>query len=292
MSATNSSSETYICIRCVIPPELEEELPELLAPWPVLGTEIGEASSDGVRVTVYVDGTAGDAADGIQGLLMSHGAEDVELGSLEADDWMAGFREQIRPFAVGGHWWIDPRPDQPTAAPAGRRRLVVEPRTAFGSGTHESTRGILVELEDLRVEGQRVLDVGTGSGILAVAAESLGAKWVIGLDIDPSAVSVAFDVVRQQEWWSHVSLVLGSLDCLGGAEFDIVMCNMIASKFLPLAGDLRSSLAPAGVAVFSGLLESEAEPVCTALNEVGFSIAKRRDDGDWTSLTAVAAPMP
>lgn len=280
--------ESYLSIRCVIPLELEDELPELLAPWPMLGTEIGDVSAGGVRVTVYFDGGDTAGADGVRHLLMSLGVEDIEFGSLEPDDWLAGFRERTRPFEVGRRWWIDPRPDRPTAAPAGRQRLIVEPRMAFGSGTHESTRAILIALEDLRVDGRRVLDVGTGSGILALAAESLGAEWVVGLDIDPSAISVAFEVSRQQEWRSCMSFVLGSVDCLVGADFDIVMCNMIASNFLPLAGDLRNALAPAGVAVFSGLLASEAEMVSAALAEAGFSITSRHDDGDWSSLRASA----
>lgn len=286
------TTDRFICVHAIIPPQLEDQLPELLAQWPVLGTEIGEASRDGIHATVFFDGVEVDIAERVRQVLTSHGAEDVRLASLEPADWLAGFREQIRPFEVGRHWWIDPHPDRPTAAPAGRRRLVVEPRMAFGSGTHESTRAILVELEDLEVEGRRVLDVGTGSGILALAAESLGAAWVVGLDIDPSAVSVAFEVLGQQDWRSRVKLVLGSVDCLGGAEFDIVTCNMIASNFLPLVGDLRSSLASSGVAVFSGLLASEAEKVSAALTEAGFSISSRRDDGDWASLTAAAAPIP
>ena len=284
--------DTYLSIRCVIPAELEEELPELLASWPVLGTEIGECSELGVLVTVYFAGGENDGADGVRRLLKARGAQDIEHQLLEADDWLAGFREQIRPFEVGDHWWIDPHPDRPTAAPAGRRRLVVEPSMAFGTGTHESTRAILVELEDLEVDGRRVLDVGTGSGILALAAESLGADWVVGLEIDPSAIWVAGEVSRQQEWRSRANFVLGSVDCLGGSEFDIVVCNMIASSFLPLAGDLRRSLAPTGVAVFSGLLASEAGLVSAALIQAGYSITSRRDDGDWASLKAAAATTP
>jgi ribosomal protein L11 methyltransferase len=149
-----------------------------------------------------------------------------------------------------------------------------------------------MELEELEVDGRRVLDVGTGSGILALAAESLGAEWVVGLDVDPAAVWVAFEIAHQQEWRSRVSFVLGSVDCLGGAEFDIVVCNMIASNFLALAGELRNSLAPTSVAVFSGLLASEAESVFGKLTQAGFAITSRRDDGDWASLTATAAPMP
>jgi ribosomal protein L11 methyltransferase len=284
--------EPYLCVRALIPPELEEELPWLLAQWPVLGTEIGQALGDSLRVTVYLDGAEVESAQGVRRLLMAHGAEDVELRTVEPEDWLAGFRAQLRPFEVGRLWWIDPHPDQPTAAPAGRQRLVVEPRTAFGTGTHESTRAVLMELEELEVGGRRVLDIGTGSGILALAAESLGAEWVVGLDVDPSAIWVAFEVARQQEWQSRVRLVLGSVDCLGEAEFDIVVCNMIAANFLTLVSDLRSSLAPAGVAVFSGLLATEAESVSEALTQAGFTITSRRDDGEWASLTAAATPIP
>jgi len=284
--------ESYICIRCVIPPELEEELPELLAPWSILGTEIDTVPDGRTRATVYLPESDVSGARAVRNLLREGGGGEVEEGLIPADDWLGNYRQQVQPFPVGRRWWIDPHPDRPTAAPEGRQRLVVEPRMAFGTGTHESTRAILTVLEELDVDGRRVLDVGTGSGILALAAESLGAEWVVGLDIDPSAVWVAVEVTRQQEWRSRVRLVLGSVDCLGEAEFDIVVCNMIASNFLPLVGDLRSFLAPAGVAVFSGLLASEATSVCRALTRTGFAITSQHDDGDWASLTAAAVPIP
>jgi ribosomal protein L11 methyltransferase len=167
--------------------------------------------------------------------------------------------------------------------------LVIEPRMAFGTGTHESTRAILVALEDIEVNGRRVLDVGTGSGILALAAECMGAESVVGLDIDETAIWVAFDTARQQEWSSRAIFVLGSLECIGGAEFDILMCNMISSSLLPLVGDLRNLLAAKGVAVVSGLLASEVESVSRALTEAGFAIESQCTLGEWASLKAVAA---
>ncbi len=284
--------ETYLRIRCVIPPELEDELPELLAPWPVLGTEVGETSDSGVGVAVYLDGAEVEGADGVRCLLMANGAEDVEHELVESADWLAGFRESVRPFEVGRLWWIDPHPDQPTAAPSGRRRLVVEPRMAFGTGSHESTQAILVALEDIEVNGRRVLDVGTGSGILALAAESLGADTVVGLDIDETALWVAFETAQQQEWVPRVSFILGPVECIGDTEFDIVMCNMITSSFLPLVRELRRRLAPAGIAVFSGLLATEVGLVSQVLTEAGFVIPSHSVHGDWASLVAVAVAVP
>ena len=284
--------DTYISIRCVIPADLEEELPELLAPQGVLGTEIGDRLDRGVIVTVYLPGTDLDGADRLCRLLVDQGASDVSRELLEAADWLAGFRDSVRPFEVGQRWWIDPHPDRPTAAPSGRLRLVIEPRMAFGTGSHESTQAILMALEDIAVNGRRVLDVGTGSGILALAAECSGADSVVALDIDETAIWVARETAAIQEWSPRVIYVLGPVDCFGGAEFDIVMCNMITSIFLPLAGEIRSRLAPAGISVFSGLLASEVESVSGALAEAGFAIRSQSILGEWASLVAVAARRP
>jgi len=292
MAGTKKIPDTYISIRCVIPADLEEELPELLAPWGVLGTEIGGRSDRGVIVTVYLPGVDPGDGDGVCRLLVDQGASDVARELLEAVDWLAGFRESIRPFEVGKCWWIDPHPDRPTAAPSGRRRLAIEPRMAFGTGSHESTQAILMALEDIEVNGRRVIDVGAGSGILALAAESLGAESVVGVDIDETSVWVAFETARQQEWPSSVSYVIGTVECIGRTEFDIVMCNMITSVFLPLLSEMRRLLAPAGIAVFSGLLVSEVESVSGALVEAGFAIPSHRVFGDWASLMAVAATVP
>jgi len=292
MSTARPKTDTYISIRCSIPADLEEELPELLASWSVLGTEVHEGTDGGVGITVYLSGTDLIDAEAVRRKLVEIGAQNAEQKSFEAADWLAGFRESIRPFEVGGGWWIDPHPDQPTTAPSGRRRLAIEPRMAFGTGSHESTQAILMALEDIEVNGRRVLDVGTGSGILALAAESMGASSVVGLDIDETAIWVAFETARQQEWPSRVNFVLGPVECIGAAEFDIVMCNMITSSFLPLVGELRSRLAPAGIAVFSGLLASEVELVSGALMEAGFTIPSHRVLGDWASLIAVVATVP
>jgi len=284
--------DTYISIRCIIPADLEEELPALLAPWSVLGTEIHEESGSGVGISVYLSGADPDGAEAVHRKLIENGAKNVVRGLLDNRDWLETYRAQSQPFTVGTGWWIDPHPDRPTAAPSGRRRLVIEPRMAFGTGSHESTQAILIALEDIEVTDRRVLDVGAGSGILALAAESLGAASVVGFDIDETAVWVAVEIARQQEWPSRVSYVIGPVECIGGAEFDIVMCNMITSVFLPLAGEIRGRLAPAGIAVFSGLLATEVESVSGALMEAGFAIRSHSLLGEWASLVAVGATVP
>lgn len=285
-------TETYLCVRCAVPAEIEDELPELLSRWSILGAEVEPFSDGAVRIVVYLCDTDEAGANGVSRVLTDAGATRIETSVLEAADWLAAFRASLQPFEVGDRWWIDPRPDRPTAAPAGRQRLTIEPRTAFGAGTHESTQGILKVLEHLEVAHLRVLDVGTGSGILALAAESLGAGWVVGFDIDPTAVWAATECAAQQDWETDVSFVAGTVDCLSRAEFDIVLCNMIASNFLPLAPALRRLLANAGIVVLAGILAPEVESVSLVLQDAGIAVTSRSIDGEWVTLTAVAETAP
>jgi ribosomal protein L11 methyltransferase len=277
--------DTYIFIRCTIPAGFEDELPELLSEISVLGTEIENETDGGVRATVFLSEPDSDCVRELRRALANRGAVDIEEGYLPADDWLAEYREQVQPFSVGKQWWIDPHPERPTTIPRGRRRLIIEPRMAFGTGTHESTQAILLALEDLEVSERRVLDVGTGSGILALAAERLGAERVVGLDIDEVAIRVAVETARQQDWGSSVCFILGSTGCIGDVEFDIVVCNMIASNLLPLVPDLNRMAGPDGVVVCSGMLASEVTMVADNFEETGLKVVSKRLLGEWASLT-------
>jgi ribosomal protein L11 methyltransferase len=281
--------DTYICIRCTISVDLEEDLPELLSEWPVLGTEVVAVSDDGVRATVYLSASEGERAREVRHALQGRGALDIEEGTLSADDWLAEYRTQVQPLAVGGRWWIDPHPERPTAAPADRLRLVIEPRMAFGTGSHESTQAILLALEEMEVSHRRVLDVGTGSGILALAAERVGATWVVGLDIDEVAIRVAAETALQQDWESAVTFVLGSTRCIGKVEFDIVLCNMMTTNLLPLVDELKRLAGSDGALVCSGMLASEVGEVTDSLRASGLRVISNRRYGDWACMTASAA---
>ncbi len=283
--------KAYINLRCRIPSDAEEDLPELLDSWPVLGVQIGESSDGWAQISLFLSDRDLGAAEGVTAVLTAIGAVDFGVETLQEEDWLAGFRDRVRPFSVGTSWWIDPHPDRPTPAPEGRHHLRVEPRMAFGSGSHESTQLMLLEMEELEISGASVLDVGTGSGILALASDRLGAQRVVAVDIDASSVWTACEISRQQGWKPELQFAVGSMGCIGKGGFDVVLCNMITANFVPLLGDIRRVLAPAGVVVLSGLLVLEADPVKEALRLAGLTLRSERHLAEWASMVAVVETL-
>jgi len=284
----------FLGVRARLPAALEDELPGVLEGWPVLGSELRECGGAEVEVEVHVylraseDGSAAATARALAARLVELGAVDVGLEQVEQADWLAAYREHVQPFPIGERWWMDPHPDAPTPAPAGRTRLAIEPRMAFGTGSHESTRLVLLELEALApsVAGARVLDVGTGSGVLALAAETLGAGQVVGLDIDLAAMAVAHQIAGQQEWPAAPHYLTGPVAAIGLTGFDLVLCNMIPDHFDPLLADLARLLAPEGTLVLSGILQSQQAAVEARLTEVGLAAAGTRLCGEWLAIRA------
>jgi len=261
-------------------------LPDLVAASPVLGIEVEESLGGAARAAIFAESAEIDAVSRLASVLTDRGATDTCIETFRKQDWHQGYRDAVRPFSVGDRWWIDPHPDAPCRAPNGRWRLVIEPRAAFGSGSHESTKLMLMALEEIEVDGTDVFDVGTGSGILALAAERLGARRVVALDIDETSIWVARQIRAQQEWSSSVRFVLGPVASIGGAQFQVVLCNMIFSNFLPLLDEMSRVLAADGLMILAGLLAAEIDAVAGALSSAGLVVRSRRVLGEWASLSA------
>ena len=170
----------------------------------------------------------------------------------EPRDWVQAARDLLQPMEVGARFFLAPAwRDDPT--PAGRFRIVVNPGMAFGTGAHETTRLCLEALEEFVKPGASVLDVGTGSGILAQAAALLGAGKVYACDTDPVAVQIAG------------SGFVGSVDAVAPAAVDVVVANINPEVIVRIAPDLVRVLRPGGVLLASGLELSEVTPVKAAL---------------------------
>lgn len=278
--------EEFLTLTFLLPRHKEEGLPEVLNPWPILGCEVRDTNSD-VEVTVFLRGAARDVLPQMKGFLESFGARDLTEGSQPEVDWIGEYRHQARPFRVGNRFWIDPHPSSPTAPPADCIHLLIEPRQAFGTGSHESTQLMLLLLEDRPPAGARVLDVGTGSGVLALAAKALGARWVLGFDVDMDAVFVALETARLHPQWP-VQLFAGPSRALAPLpSFDLILANMLVEQFVPLLPRLRRLVREDGELFLSGLLVSQKEAVAEELKATGFEVASAKQLGEWAAVVAL-----
>ena len=198
-------------------------------------------------------------------------------------DWQALWREHHRPVAVGRRLLVAPPWDVPQAA--GREVLVIEPGMAFGTGQHATTRACLEAIEHAVETGEvrSALDVGTGSGILALALARLGVERVIALDTDPAVVPLArANLARNGA--AHVALLAGPLAAVRG-RFDLVVANLLAESIVADAGALAGAVGPEGRLVVSGLLAEQLPAVRTAYP--GWRAAETRTEAAWRTLTLV-----
>lgn len=177
-----------------------------------------------------------------------------EIETLAERDWVRASQAQFVPLEVGERLWIGASWHRP---PAGRIAVRIDPGLAFGTGSHPSTRLVLAFLERILRGGERVLDYGCGSGILAIAAAKLGARQVDAVDLDPAAVETA----RANALANAVALTAALPDALPVADYDLVVANILAQPLIELAPRLARRGARVALA---GILEAQAAEVAQA----------------------------
>jgi ribosomal protein L11 methyltransferase len=159
----------------------------------------------------------------------------------------------------------------------------IDPGVAFGTGLHPTTRRSLEVLEDVIRPGDRVLDVGTGSGILALAAIGLGAAHVFAVDVDPVAVDAARSNVELNRFAARIQVAEGSVDLATGRQYDVVIANIIARVILQLAEALVASTRPGGTLVLAGIFADRAAEVQAEFARLGVFVETFLD-ADWVAL--------
>ncbi|MDE2797647.1 MAG: 50S ribosomal protein L11 methyltransferase [Gemmatimonadota bacterium] len=240
---------------------------------------VEEDISDGVRLTAYFE-VAENKAE-IEQALRPY---ECRFEPVPDTDWTLGWRSFFQPVYPTPRMAICPPWDR-VPDPPGGFTIAIDPQMAFGTGHHETTRLALLGLEKKITSGDRVLDVGTGSGILSIAAVKLGAAKVMAVDIEAAAIENARANCVLNGVDAQVVLMLCSVDRVSGI-FDVVVANIISSILLPIVPELAKRLHPEGYAILGGILDREREAFCTALDRANLVLDEMLDDGEW--LCAIA----
>lgn len=205
--------------------------------------------------------------------------------TIADQDWLAEWKKGYEPIAIGQRLLICPSWKRDQAKDTDRIVVEIDPGMAFGTGTHETTRGCLEMLEKYW-RGGSLLDVGTGTGILAIAAIMLApGSRVIGFDVDPEAIEVARENAAINGVADDIEIEVNKLSSFHGQEFDVAMANLTADVIIPLASEFPQVLKPQGALIVSGILREQGDDVRTALEAQSFTIAETKPDGEWITMT-------
>jgi ribosomal protein L11 methyltransferase len=266
----------------------------------LIDTVIGELSVDGVagvweieepepgltRLVLYFSHRSNlDAIQSIVGSIFQRVGKQVPAighAVVEECDWTEEWKKSYTSFPIADSFFLIPSWESP-ACPSDRLPIRIDPGQAFGTGTHETTQITMEALERWIEPGHVVLDVGTGSGILAIASRLLGAKQVFTCDIDPVATLVAqANIERNAE--NEVYTFCGSLDAVKTDSMHVVLGNLTADLIITLLPEFHRVLRGHGLAVFSGILRDQDEDLRDVLALYNFNIFEEIVQGEWLAL--------
>jgi len=284
-----------------VPAPAEGEAAAALAEWGALGVSVdqpspGSPQPDPVRLRAFFEATASvDPEDLARRLAaLPGGAASVVVSITEIKDgrWVERWIEALAPFPVGDRFLVVPIGDAEETIPFRARKreagarigLRICPSRAFGTGEHPTTRLCLLAMESIPLEGRSFLDVGTGSGILALAARYLGADPVTGFDVDAEAIEVARANASQNPAAGPIDLIVSAPSDVKGPPRDVVAANLNSAILEKVLGELARLTAPGGRLILSGLLDHEAEPMAAlaASHALGNAIVTRL--GGWAAV--------
>ncbi len=222
------------------------------------------------------------------------GSLEISLANLRDEDWENNWKQYYQPLSIGKRLLVVPQWLSPEN-PEGRLPVFLDPGMIFGTGAHASTQMCMTALEDAVHGGERVMDLGSGSGILSITALLLGAATATGVDIDPKAEDIArenaaINGLFADRFTAVTGDVIGDrsmMERLARGGYDIVLANIVADVIIPLSAVVPHFLRKNGVFICSGILDSRLDEVKAAVVSAGLSVRAVQTMDDWCRITAV-----
>ena len=271
--------------------EFETFLEENRAYWDYIDEELQEKLQGLSHIKLYLEDTD---ASGMERL--EKAVQDLKLpmtvAPLAEADWEESWKDNYPPQEVGERIVVLPywRSDEETD----RLKVILDPGLTFGTGAHPSTQMVMEKMEEVVKPGFKCLDLGSGSGILSIAALRLGAESAIGIDIDPKAEDIArenaayngFGAPAFTAMTGNVTEDTALMKRLAADEYDLVLVNIVADVIIGLSPVLPNFLTGKSTLICSGILDVRLEEVCAALEKAGLTITAVKEKEDWRSVTA------
>ncbi len=237
-----------------------------------------------IHVYIKQEKDALECVEFIKARLDAEGIEyETSIVGVNEEDWANNWKQYYHTQRIGKRIVVTPSWEEYT--PSGDDvQMRLDPGMAFGTGTHDTTRLCLELLEEVVTPETRILDVGTGSGILSVGGVLLGAPSALGVDIDPVAVKVANENAEINEVQDKTEFVCGDLTDKVHGKFEIVTANIVADVIIRLLSTVKNYLLKGGVLIVSGIIDTRADEVENACHEAGFTTEKRLEHGGWVVI--------
>lgn len=215
------------------------------------------------------------------------GAGEIFTDNVNEEDWANNWKKYYKPTKIGNSIVIKPEWEEYSPS-EGDLVIHMDPGMAFGTGNHETTSMCIENLEKYVSEKSTVFDIGCGSGILGIVASKLGAKNVVGIDIDEMAVKVANENIQKNNVQYIMTAIAGNMTdkIEEGAKADIVVANIIADIIMKMSGDVRKLLKDDGIFISSGIILAKVDEVLENLKDNGFEVVDVIKKGEWSCIVA------
>lgn len=208
----------------------------------------------------------------------------VVVAKIHEEDWANNWKKYYKPTKIGNNIVIKPMWEE-YMAKANEVVVDLDPGMAFGTGTHETTRMCVAALEKYTNKDTVVFDIGTGSGILAIVAAKLGAKHVVGVDLDPVAVDSAKENLKLNSL-DNIEILEGNLLDVVEGKADLVVANILAEIICFVVEDVKKALNKGGIFISSGIIHDRRQMVIDKLEENNFEVIEVNKDGEWNCIVA------